>query len=206
MAGLGWLCGAGSVLWSTRGPGQAVPEWMVWSMLLPGAMFLGIALFKAKRGLPLADMQKGAEAEETIGDAIEYALTRDSCAVAHDIKDIAEVGNIDHLVATPHGLWVIETKSGRVPRTEFREVLRRIARNVEGVREWAPDVEVTGCLVFPGEQERGPKRTYRHGRETIRAFADRTALMRALRDEARAEGGSSSIARKVWPLAKVETA
>ena len=205
-SGMGWLLGAGSMLALTRGPGPGAPEWMVWSVLLLGTVFLAAATFKAKRGWPLANVKKGARAEETIGAAIDYALTRDSCAVAHDVKEIAKVGNIDHLVATPHRLWVVETKYRRVPRTEFPEVLRRIARNVEGVREWAPDVNVTGCLVFASEQGRPPSPTYTHGQETIRAFADATALMRVLRDEARTEGGSARIARRVWPLAKVEPA
>lgn len=40
MAGTGWLLGAGLVLWTTRGPGQAAPEWLAWSLLLPGAGFV----------------------------------------------------------------------------------------------------------------------------------------------------------------------
>ena len=50
MVGLGWMLGAGFVLWVTRGPGP-VPEWMVWSMPLPSAVLLGAALFTAKREL-----------------------------------------------------------------------------------------------------------------------------------------------------------
>ena len=151
-------------------------------------------------------MRKGARAEETIGQAIEYALTRDACAVAHHVEEIARIGDIDHLVATPHGLWVIETKHGRVPKPEFAETLRRIAANVEGVREWAPDTRVTGCLVFASEQQKRSKPTYEHGRATIRAFADRTALMRELRKEARGKADSLDLARRVWKLGKLEGA
>ena len=204
MGGIGWLLGAGLVLWTTRGPSQAVPEWMVWSMLLPGAGFLMAALYKAKRGWRLPDMRKGARAEETIGQAIEYALTRDACAVAHHVEEIARVGDIDHLVATPSGLWVIETKHGRVPKSEFAETLRRIAANVEGVREWAPGTRVTGCLVFASDQQKRPKPTFKHGKETIRAFANRRALMRELRNEARGSGDSLDLARRVWKLGKLE--
>ena len=50
MVGGGWLFGAGLVLWVTRGPSQTVAEWMVWSMLLPGAGFLLAALYEGKRG------------------------------------------------------------------------------------------------------------------------------------------------------------
>ena len=177
---------------------------MVWSLLLPGVGFLLAALYKAKRGWRLTDMKKGARAEETIGQAIEYALTRDACAVAHHVEDIARVGDIDHLVATPDGLWVIETKHGRVPTSEFRETLRRIAANVEAVREWAPDTPVTGCLVFGSDQERPPKPTYNHGKETIRAFGSRTKLMRELRSEARGTGGSNDLAMRVWKLGSLD--
>lgn len=207
MGGIGCLVGAGFALWVARGPGQALPEWIVWSVpLLPGAFFLGVALFKAKRGWRLADMQKGADAEERVGQVIEYALTREGCAVAHHVEEIAKKGDIDHLVATPRGLWVIETKSGRLPKPDFAKELKRIALNVDSVREWAPGMQVTGCLVFATEPEKTPKRTFKSGAETIRCFANPESLMRQLRDEACAEGDSSGIAKKVWRLAKVGTA
>lgn len=205
MTGIGWFLGAGCVLWVTHGPGPAVPEWMAWSMLLPAALFLGAALFKARRGWRLEDMRKGAGAEERIGQAVEYALTGQGCAVAHHVEDVAEVGDIDHLVATPRGLWVIETKHGRVPEREFPETLRRIALNVAGVRKWAPaGVRVTGCLVFAVEPKKRPKPTRKQGAETIRVFANPETLAGKLRDEARAKGGDRSLARKVWRLGKVE--
>ena len=204
MVGMGWLIGAGLALWVTRGPGPAAPEWMVWSILLPGAGFLGAGFYPVKRGWRLADMLKGATAEERVGQVIEYALTSERCAVAHHVEEVAKTGDIDHLVATPRGLWVIETKHGRVPEREFPETLRRIAANVAGVRAWAPGTRVTGCLVFASEPEKRPKPTRKQGAETIRVFANPEALMRELRDEARTEGGSSSIVREVWRLAKVE--
>ena len=204
MVGMGWLLGAGMVLLTTRGPGQGIPEWLVWSMLLPGAGFLLAALYAAKRGWRLQDMRIGAVAEERIGQVIEYALTRDTCGVAHHVEEIARVGDIDHLVATPDGLWVIETKHGRVPKSAFAETLRRIAANVEGVREWAPDTKVTGCLVFASEQEKRPKPTYKAGKETIRAFADPTEMMHELRNEACGSGDSVELAWPVWKLGKLE--
>ncbi|MXW52090.1 MAG: NERD domain-containing protein [Gammaproteobacteria bacterium] len=207
VAGTAWLLGAGSGFYVGFVP-VALDRWLILILALPGMAFLGFALYVSKRGWRVPDMRKGARAEETIGQAIEYALTRDTCAVAHHVEDedIARVGDIDHLVATPDGLWVIETKHGRVPKSEFRETLRRIAANVEGVRQWAPGVRVTGCLVFANEQGKRPKRTYEHGKETIRAFADRTALMRELREKARGTGDSRKFARRVWELGKLEAA
>ena len=204
MSGMGWLCGVAVALWTTLVGGLG-SGWTIWFvLLLPGAAFVGAALYKACRGWRLTDMKKGAEAEETVGQAIEYALTRESCAVAHDVEEIARIGNIDHLVATPLGLWVIETKHGRVPKPQFRETLRRIANNVEGVREWAPRTCVTGCLVFAREQEPRPKATFKSGSETIRCFEDANALMRELRTDARKADGPSELARRVWRLGSLD--
>ena len=65
-------------------------------------------------------------------------------------------------------------------------------------------MEVTGCLVFANEPERRPKPTYRQGAETIRCFANPESLKRELHEEARAKGGSSRMARRVWRLAGME--
>ena len=204
--GTGWLCGVAATLWTTLVGGFG-SGWIIWLvLLLPGAAFVGGALYKAQRGWRLKDMKKGAQAEETVGQAIEYALTRESCAVAHHVEGIASVGDIDHLVATPLGLWVIETKHGRVPKSEFPETLRRIANNVEGVRQWAPGTPVTGCLVFAREQKPPPKLTFEWGSETIRCFKNAKSLMHKLRAEAHKEGGSSELAQRVWKLGSLEGA
>ena len=175
-----------------------------WHILIIGIGFLAAGLYKLTRGWRLPDMRKGARAEQTIGQAIEYALTRDTCAVAHHVEDIAVIGDIDHLVATPRGLWVIESKHGRVPKSVFSETLRRIGRNVEGVRKWAPGVSVTGCLVFSRQQNPPTKPSYDAGAETIRCFDTPTSLMRELKKETRREGGNRELAQKVWRLGKVE--
>lgn len=201
--GIGWLLGAGVTLWTVFGA-RLFSESVSLGVLLPGAVFLLAASYKARRGWRLRDIKKGANAEERIGQAVEYALTRDACAVAHHVEEIARVGDIDHLVATPRGLWVIETKHGRVPRSEFAETLRGIAANVKAVREWAPGARVTGCLVFASDQRKPPKPSYEHRHETIRAFANPTALMRELRNEARRQGDSVDLARRVWRLGRLD--
>ena len=180
--------------------------WTILFVLLPSAGLLGTAFYKLVRGWRLPDMKKGASAEETVGLAIEYALTRERCAVAHNVVGIARVGDIDHLVATPRGLWVIETKHRRVPRPNFQETLRRIALNVQAVRDWAPGMRVTGCLVIVTGRYDPPKPTYEWGSETIRCFESAESLMREVRAEARSEGGSTDIALRVWRLGKEEGA
>ena len=180
--------------------------WTISFVLLPSAGLLGAAFYRLVRGWRLPDMEKGASAEERVGLAIEYALTREQCAVAHNVQEIARVGDIDHLVATPRGLWVIETKYRRVPRPDFQETLRRIALNVQAVRNWAPGMRVTGCLVIVTGRNDPPKSAYEWGAEKIRCFDSAESLMREVRDEACSEGGSSEIAGRVWRLGKVDGA
>ena len=207
--GIGCLIGAGLGLWLAFGSAGAL-EWIMWFALLPGAVCIGAAWYKAARTggrspdrWRLRDMRVGARAEEKVGQAIEYALTRPRCAVTHHVEEIAKVGDIDHLVATPRGLWVIETKHGRVPKRKFRKTLRRIAANVEAVREWAPGTRVTGCLTFGGDQDVDARPTYDRG--TIRCFKSAAELMRELREEAHGEGSEGvDLARRVWGLARAE--
>ena len=76
-AGLMWLCGAVLGLVVAFGL-MPLDQWSLLIVALPGVVFLAIALYLAKRGWRVRDMGKGARAEEAIGQAIEYALTRDA--------------------------------------------------------------------------------------------------------------------------------
>ena len=99
------------------------------------------------------NLKKGVDAETRVGQIIEFAITAKGCAVAHSITEIAKVGDIDHIVATPVAIRVIETKYRRVPRDSFNEVLNRIAANVDAVRRWAAGgPPVRGCLVLAYEE------------------------------------------------------
>ena len=199
--GYGWLCGAVIAVF--------VFHYFSWPSLLltllPGVAFLFAARHKWKGDWLSRNMKKGIRSERVIGEAIDRALTRDACAVAHNVEEITQVGDIDHLVATPNRLWVIETKHRRVPPSKFPETLRRIAANVEGVREWAPGTRVTGCLVFANKQQKRPKRTYKAGKETITAFGNPTDLERELRKEACKTVDSCDLADRVLELAEQET-
>ena len=207
--GIGCLIGAGLGLWLAFGSAGSL-EWIMWFALLPGAACVGAAFYKAARTggrsadrWRLRDMRVGASAEEKVGQAIEYALTRPRCAVAHHVEEIGKVGDIDHLVATPRGLWVIETKYGWIPEKQFPKTLSRIAANVEAVREWAPGTWVTGCLTFAGDQDVHARPTYDRG--TIKCFGSAEELMRRLREEAHGEGPEGvDLARRVWGLARAD--
>ena len=125
-------------------------------------------------------------AEPRAGQAIEHALTAPHCAVARSVNAIAKVGDIDHLVATPVRLWVIETRSRRVPRERFPEVLRRIADNTTAVWEWAPaGTPVRGCLVLANDA-RPQRKTFDYGKEPVVVHTP-ASLARELETEARTE-------------------
>ena len=173
--------------------------------LTAGAGFLGWRILDSGK-LDLDRLKKGTGAEERVGQLIEYGITAKDCAVAHSVTEIAKVGDIDHIVATPVGIWVIETKYRKVPRHVFSEVLGRIAANTDAVRKWAPaGTHVRGCLVLAYERGTG-KRTYTRGNEKIAVYTEKTLgdLRRELRNEAR--GGKQpdgQIATDVWNLGHI---
>ena len=151
----------------------------------------------------IENLRKGVVAETRVGQIIEYAITAQNCAVAHSVTAIAKVGDIDHLVATPVGIWVIETKFQRVPSQSFPDVLSRIAANTDSVRQWAPAVTpVRGCLVLANETEI-KRRNYSHGKEKITAFTQ-ALLMRELRLEAREKRSlDERITKNIWKLGHI---
>ena len=146
------------------------------------------------------NLQKGEDAETRIGQLIEYVLTREGCAVAHSVTEISKVGDIDHIVATPSAIWVIETKYKRVPRKTFPEVLSRIAANTASVRQWAPDgTTVRGCLVLAYESSIR-KRNYPYRTEQITAFTPQQ-LQRELNQEIQSTRSlDEQVAKDIWML------
>ena len=158
-----------------------------------------------RRRVSTADrMAKGRDAEKTTGQRIEYSISHPECAVAHNVMEIAEHGDIDHLVMTPEKIWVIETKSGKVPGKEFPKVLSKIAANVRAVREKFPGENVLGCLVIANEADydRIKKKKYTHGSETIYCEGPKS-----LRKKLHGETGGvkpSERAKQIWALGKVD--
>ena len=148
-------------------------------------------------------MRKGAEAETLVGQTIEQAMFGTGCAVVHSVREVAKIGDVDHLVATPVGLWVVETKYARVPRSAFPAVLNRIAPNVKAVREWAPaGTEVRGALVLAKGEKAERKERYLEAGEYIWAFRP-AELMTTLADEARSSRRADvRLAEEVWRLGR----
>ena len=138
--------------------GSQTSQWLLtwpFSLLIPlfgiGVFGYGIWLI----GWRLDEWEMGSDGEQRTGQAIEQALAVKHCAVAHNVNELSGTrGDIDHLVATPGVLWVVETKYHRVPKNYFPEVLRRIRHNVRAVRNWVDkefpetNTQVQGCLVL----------------------------------------------------------
>ena len=173
------------------------------SLVLPTLCLTAAAVFLARRFEQggFARLLKGVAAERSIGGLAEYALTAQGCAVAHSVTKISEIGDIDHLFATPGCLWVVETKYGMVPKEHFSEVLRRLRVNLQSVGRWAPSgVEVNGCLVFATISELPQKRLYENGQ--IEVFDPETLVCKLRRAAAEPSSGADvSLARRVWALA-----
>ena len=165
--------------------------------LAAGAVFL---VRRHQRGTA-TNLLKGLAAERHVGGLIEYAITAPGCAIAHSVTGVADVGDIDHLVATPGTLWVLETKYRKVPNARFPEVLRRIVANVEAVRRWSgPGVTVRGCLVLAVEEEMPYKRLYENGQvEVLGPLSIGSRIHEASLQQP--DSQDLAIAKQVWGLA-----
>ena len=185
--------------------------WPSWSMLIMlGAAVICAAWFYRLRWgrWRLDNLKKGHLAETRVGDELQCAVTAPGCAVAHDVMDIAKVGNIDHIVATPLRIWVVETKSSRIPKEEFPQALRQMAANVKAVRNWAPPrTEVRGCLVIDAEGASQRSRPYESQGEKI-CKESRKSLVKKLRQEVREaqspNQGAKELAQRVWALGRLD--
>lgn len=143
---------------------------------IPAALAIGVVLLGGS--LPAwrrdrkarAALWKGHVAERQIGRALEQAVTAKGCAIAHNVTTVLDSGDIDHIVTTPQGAWVVETKYRRVPSDRLSDVLRRLHACRTGVEALlAPGTPVRACLVLAYEEE--PVRAMRDG---INVYNNRT--------------------------------
>lgn len=148
-------------------------------------------------------LEKGEDAEVRAGQAIGWAITAPNCAVAHSVTKIAKVGDIDHLVATPVRVWVIETKFRKVPPKKFPTVLQRLADNSKRVRDWAPSgTPIRACLVLAHGPEPKKKKFDSKG-ETIVVHTPHS-IAKELKAEAVSELElDKQVAWEVWKLGVV---
>lgn len=208
MAGAGVLIGLGIMPLFYLVDIWAGPIWAIAAYLATaGLVYVVIRrLERPSHRWNFVNLRKGLDAEIRVGQIIEYAITAKDCAVAHSVTEIAKVGDIDHIVATPGGIWVIETKYKRVPRKDFPKVLSRIAANTDAVRKWVPaGTHVRGCLVLAYEAGKA-KPGFSHGNEKIAVYTEDSliTLMRELRKEARGRRTlDEQIAKEIWKLGHI---
>ena len=151
----------------------------------------------------LDSLETGGEANTCARQAIEHPLTTRGCTVAHSVGSIARTGTIDHLVATPLRLCVIETEHEDVPRDHFPGVLRQVAEHTSAVWKWAPPgTPVRGCLVLAkGSMARRRSCDYGTGPVVVHTP---TSLARELGAEAGKERViDGRVAPDVWKLGRL---
>jgi hypothetical protein len=100
----------------------AAYEWLIWLFRIPpqpinftaiALAIVGIFVYKlvtVRRRIQ--DLLLGLEGEKFIGQFLEQ-LRVDGCQIFHDIP--GEGFNIDHVIISPHGIFVVETKTRSKP-------------------------------------------------------------------------------------------
>ena len=122
-AGMLWMGFAGLMVGFMIG---SLPVFDAWagshmSYGLVGGMILAFGAFYVFCRRVDATWGRGLRAERRVGDLIEHAVAQGGCAFAHDVKEaLGGGGNVDHVVMTPTGIWVVETKSDWLSRRRFR--------------------------------------------------------------------------------------
>jgi len=131
--------------------------------------FGGIAVALSEEKQSTSAWDRGAVGEERLGARLDKLASDGSIAVLHDRLIPGTRANIDHIVVTPGGVWVVDSKRYhrqtpvlRVEGGLFRPRVEKLVvggrdrtRLVDGVlgqvavvREALPDVPVTGALCF----------------------------------------------------------
>lgn len=183
----------------------ANPWWSLLGFLCTAGLGVLLAVLVARRAQ--STWGKGLAAERRVGDRIEHALVRPGCAFAHDVKEaLGGAGNVDHVVLTPAGVWVVETKAAWLAKEAFKRALRQAAANVERVRRQLDhgDVPVRGALVIADNHEPYEADNEWEG-EPVTAFRV-VSFWRRLQAECAGEAASmepgkrEDLARKVWRL------
>ena len=149
-------------------------------------------------------LRKGYVAERQIGRALEQAITAKGCAIAHNVTAVMDSGDIDHIVATPQSVWVIETKYRRVPNDSFPKVLSRLHACRGRVEALLPrGTPVRSCLVLAYEED-GVKRE-RDGILVYNNETFRDEFLARLRDERQGPVAvDQRISGTIWRLSRGE--
>ena len=151
--------------------------------------------------------RRGLDAERQVGDLIEHAVAQHDCAFAHDVKGaLGGPGNVDHVVMTPAGIWVVETKSGWLSKRRFPPALRQVAENVRRVRRHLEtSLPVRGALVIADRSKDSLEADHDWDGEPVKAFGSKT-FWRLLRRECERDPAvgqspeTQRVVRMVWNL------
>ncbi len=124
---------AGFLVRSVRGVDEVAPELTWWVALLGLIAAYAVAHWVVQlfvRGME-STWGRGFLAERRVGDLIEFAVADRGCAFAHDVKEALDGhGNVDHVVLTPAGVWVVETKASWLRQDRFHAARRQAVPRV----------------------------------------------------------------------------
>ncbi len=200
---------AGFLVRSVRGVDEVAPELTWWVALLGLIAAYAVAHWVVQlfvRGME-STWGRGFLAERRVGDLIEFAVADRGCAFAHDVKEALDGhGNVDHVVLTPAGVWVVETKASWLRQDRFHAARRQTAENVRRVRQHLrTTLPVRGALVIADESVKAYEKDHPWDGEPVTAF-DSRSFWRRLRDE-RDQGGAvvdaaevAKVQRAIWSL------
>jgi hypothetical protein len=155
-------------------------EWLRWYSQAPPspgpitALTVGFLIFVTYRFVRarrvIRSLQLGIDGEKSVGQCLED-LRREGCQILHDVP--GDRFNIDHIIVSPHGLFVVETKTlskpvqgqptvtfdGERVLINGREPDRNPVRQALAQRGWVRDFlqqrtarvfPVKAVVVFPG--------------------------------------------------------
>ena len=175
--------------------------------MIVGVMVVVLGVFYGYcRGVD-ATWGRGLEAERQVGDLIEHAVAQRGCAFAHDVKEaLGGRGNVDHVVMTPAGVWVVETKAAWLSGRRFPAALRQVAENVDRVRRHLEtSLPVRGALVIADPTKDSLDADHDWHGAPVKAFGAKT-FWRVLRAESGQacdiveSSETKRVARRVWNL------
>ena len=176
-----------------------------WALL--GAMVLVLGGLYAYWLRVDATWVRGLQAERQVGDLIDHAVAQRGCAFAHDVKEaLGGRGNVDHVVMTPAGVWVVETKAGWLNKRRFPPALRQAAENAERVRRHLETtLPVRAALVIADRAQDGLESDCDWKGTPVKVFGPKRfwRVLHAECAEAGADGPppeTATVARRVWNL------
>ena len=196
----------GSPLFDGVAEGGAVS----WAML--GAMVLALGGLYAYWLRVDATWVKGLKAERQVGDLIDHSVAQRGCAFAHDVKEALGGlrGNVDHVVMTPAGIWVVETKAAWLSKRRFHLALRQTVENAHRVRHHLEtSLPVRAALVIADRAQDELESDYDWKGESVKGFGAKR-FWRVLRTECAQAGAdelppeTTTLERRVWNLGSTQ--